>query len=157
MSQDRERLKGWGARRQVGRATPLRDRKKFHAIRAARKAAGTFPAGGWRGTAGRGGAQQRGVIPCSFLSTGRSPLSVAHSQRGGFAADYLCRKQALAASASEQSGASRNLQMTTATLARARCSVFTRSTWRLQQLSPASLQELICATSKAGLSNRICD
>ena len=41
--------------------------------------------------------------------------SVAHSQRGGFAADYLGRKQALAASASEQSGASRNLQMTTAT------------------------------------------
>ena len=31
--------------------------------------------------------------------------SVAHSQRGGFAADYLGRKQALAAYVSEQSGA----------------------------------------------------
>jgi hypothetical protein len=49
--------------------------------------------------------------------------SVAHSQLGGFAADYLGRKQALAAYVSEQSGATRNLQMTTATLARARCSV----------------------------------
>ena len=62
--------------------------------------------------------------------------SVAHSQRGGFAADYLGRKQALAASASEQSGASGNLQMTTATLARARCSVFTRSTWETSTAVP---------------------
>lgn len=62
--------------------------------------------------------------------------SVAHSQRGGFAADYLGRKQALAAYVSEQSGAIRNLQMITATLARARCSVFTRSTWETSTAVP---------------------
>ena len=44
--------------------------------------------------------------------------------------------KALAAYVSEQTGASGNLQMTTATLARARCSVFTRSTWETSTAVP---------------------
>jgi hypothetical protein len=36
--------KGWGDRRQGGRATPLRDGKEFHGRRAARKSAGILPA-----------------------------------------------------------------------------------------------------------------
>jgi hypothetical protein len=104
----------------------------------------------------RGGAQQRGVIPCSFLSTGSSPLSAFIYQRGGFAADYLSRKQALTAYVSDQSGANRNLQMITATLARARCSVFTRSTWETSTaVSGQSARDNMRATSKAGLFNRI--
>jgi hypothetical protein len=88
-------------------------------VQPARKAAG-----GWRGTARCGVAQQRGVIRAHFFQLAGRPYrpSVAHSQRGGFAADYL--------------GAIRNLQMITATLARARCSVFTRSTWETSTAVP---------------------
>jgi hypothetical protein len=76
---------------QVGRSTPFRDGKEFHGRRAARKAAGILPAGGSRGTARRGGAQQRGVnYRAHFFQLATRPCrpSVADSQRGGFAPHY---------------------------------------------------------------------
>ena len=93
MSQDRERLKGWGARRQVGRATHLRDRKKFQG-RLREKLRELF-----RQEVGaelRAGAALNNVelYRAHFFQLAVRPCrpSVAHSQRGGFAADYLTRK-----------------------------------------------------------------
>ena len=117
MSQDRERLKGWGARRQVGRATPLRDRKKFHGRRAARKTAGILPAEVRPELRAVAALDNVKLITALISFNWISPLSVFSC---GFSMGWFpclttrVENKALGTYVSEQGTPSGSLQMTTA-------------------------------------------
>ena len=105
-----KREKGWGEIAAKAVVKLLFSREKLHRGRTARKAAGIFPGGGSRGSAPRGGAQQRGVNHrAHFLQPTARPRSLQLRILTGWFRSSLTEvhNKALAGYLSEQSGARR--------------------------------------------------